>query len=145
MVIRTNADYFRLKSDILNTLDNVPVSEQVTLDIFESVESDEFDRETGIIGFKKYMTSNYYTCRKQYLCRLTLFNLFLLVGLALIFVDTLLCPDLPLWLSTCLETVAGVFIWQMVGYMAFEWRGDIKRLRRLLQMIDLKFDFRKWE
>lgn len=144
-IMRTNNEYLSFRNEVESTISNQNTIDPITIDVFELTESDEFDRETSIIGFKKFMGVCYHSYKGKYLARLTLFSFFLVIGLAMIFLLHTVGKGLPEWLFYCLETVATVFVWQFAGYVAFELLGEIRQLRRFRQIADVEFTFKKWE
>lgn len=144
--IHTNLEYSNFRNDIEATLGTLDTNEQVIMDIFESQESDETDREIAIIGFRKYVSSCYLAARQQYIKHIKLFSSFLLIGSLIIFLlYGIPHPALSEWLKKLLEIFGTVMVWQFVGYMAFERHKELKDLRRLSQIMHVKFDFRLLE
>ena len=59
-LVGTNTMYEELRSDIAPCIDDIPTKEKVCIDIVETTESNEFARESTIIGFKRYMKAKVY-------------------------------------------------------------------------------------
>lgn len=142
----SNSMYQSLRYDIENSIDLFNTREKIMMDIYETGESTDLDRERALIGFHKYMKDCYLGSKRQNTAHLLLFLVFLLLGLALIFLLYSLCPQwIPQWIFILMDTVAAVFIWQFVGYMAFEYPVERKKMRRIRQIIGLEFTFHHWD
>ena len=142
----TNAAYSELKDDVLSSVETLSPKERVVLDVFEPAESDPFDREAIILGFRRYVNACYMGCRREHLSRIALFSAGLIVGIVLCFLLTNYWEkDLASWIFFVLNTFSTVLIWQFAGYVAFEWNGEVKRLKRLKQIYGIEYEFRLWE
>lgn len=145
-VMRSYSDYSKFRNEISASLEPFKAHDPIVIDIFERTPSSEFDRETAIIGFRKYISACYAVSRRNFLRRHFLFTSFLILGIIII---TLLfgvfSSVLPSWLFYCIEAIGSVFIWQFAGYIAFERHAEKKNLTRLKQMITLNFQFKDWE
>lgn len=144
-VMRSNNEYNNLRNEVEACIGEFNTVDPITIDVFESRESDEFDRETSIIGFKKYIGANYFAYKKQCMSRLILFSTFLILGILAIVLLYTHGTELKDWIFYCVETIATVFLWQFAGYAAFELNGEIRQMRRYRQLTDAEFAFKKWE
>lgn len=149
-VLCTNSMYADLKDDISASVEPFSSKEKIAIDVFEPKESSEFDRESAIIGFRRFVNACYSGQRKQHLIHLLVFSLFLLLGLVVEFVLYGLLwdganPTISMWVFKSIEIFATVFIWQFVVYLGFEMPGEIKTLRRLSQIASVDFEFKHWE
>ena len=116
------------------------------MDIYESGESTEFDRERALIGFRKYMNENLRGSRKQLMAHLISFAVFLLIGVAIILYLYSANPAwIPAWCFQLVNIIANVFIWQFVGYMAFQFPIERKALCRIRQILSVEYEFHHWD
>lgn len=142
----TTTMYSNLKEDILSSVELLPVKEKPILDIYESGSATEFDHERILIGFKKYLSLCYLSSRRHLLAHLVTFALFLIIGILIVFaLYTNRLTFLPDWISALVDAVAAVFIWQFVGYMAYDFVPERKSTRRLAQIQSLEYRFHHWE
>lgn len=145
-VMRSYSDYSKFSNEISASLEPFKVHDPIVVDIFEINPSTDFDRETAIIGFRRYISACYAVSRRNFLGRQILFSTFLILGIIIIsLLYGVFSSVFQPWLFYCIETIGTVFIWQFAGYLAFERRTERKNLIRLKQMITLEFDFKKWE
>lgn len=142
----TNSMYAQFRSELLSTVEMYDPKERVVVTVFDSDDLEEEDRELALMGFRRYVGACYAGRLRQMMLQLCLFTAFLVVGVALVlFLHALRPSFLPEWAEYLLDAVSGVFIWQFVGYFAFEFSGNRKDLRQLERMRDLEYEFRHWE
>ena len=142
----SNAMFKSLKNDIEDAIQFISTKEKVVLDIYETGVSTELDRERALIGFRKYMNENQRGTKKELASHLTTFTVFLLIGVAFILylfaADTAWMPD---WCFQLVNIIANVFIWQFVGYMAFQFPIERKALSRIRQILSVEYEFHHWD
>ena len=142
----TNADFTALREDIENSVILCPVRQQLVLDVYCPYQASKIDRERLLIAFRRYLDACARWQRRKNRLNLMLFFSFLLVGILMIFLlYQYLLLLVPIWIEVLLETIASVFIWQFVGYMAFEFPSEQRRLRRLIQISNIKYEFHEWD
>ena len=142
----TNAVFTKLREDIENPVALCPIRQQVVLDVYSPQLASEIDRERLLIAFRRYLEACEKGQRRKNLNSLLLFSCFLLIGILMIFVlYQFLQTLIPVWINVLLEIIATVFIWQFVGYMAFEFPPERRRLHRLHQIINITYEFHEWD
>lgn len=145
-ILCTNSMYANLRNDIQVSVDIYPPDEKITLDVFEPGQSSDFDRERVILGFRRYINACYSNFRREHRTRLLLFSAFLFIGVFIIFAKyVLISSNTATWIGACMETTGCLFIWQLMGYLAFTLPGEIRMLKRYYQLLNLDFSFKTWE
>jgi len=143
----TNSMYAGFKEQVISTVDVYSPKVEITLDVYETKLSTDFNREFLKLGFKKYIHACYERAWREYINELLQVTVFLLVGIAVIIIGyglkKLFSPlEWPTYLITNLGTV---LVWQFVGFWAFEYSGHKKELDRLKQVENIKYNFKKWD
>lgn len=142
----TNKMYRELETDIANSVGLINADKRIVMDIYEPKESNELNREVAIAGFRRYLKAGLEVESKRFRRRMYVFIACLLIGIVLeVLLYGLDLSLLPEWVDSCVDIVATVFVWQFVGFMAYEHRSDRMRLKRMRQMIAMEYTFRKWE
>ena len=142
----TNRMYREFQAEVDASIALVNVKKPVVLEIYEPHESDEFDREAAITGFRTYLQGGLTLEKKRFRRRMYVFDGLLLIGILLeILLYGLDLSLLPEWVDSCVDIVATVFVWQFVGFMAYEYKSYRMQFKRLRQMIGIEYIFKKWE
>lgn len=144
-LLASNSMFSNLLEDIKPCVEPYSANENIVLQVYETKPSNELSRTTAIVGFKRYVNGCYNSLRKQHLYRLFLFGGFLLIGLLIEFLLYFVIkednPDLPRWIFKSIEVLASLFIWQFGGYIAFEFLGELKTMKRYKQIANIDFEF----
>jgi len=141
----TNSMYADFKDSIISSIDVYSTKDEITLDIYESKESDEEKRDLLRIGFNKYINACYQKIRQESMNELMQVSVFAVVGILLIILAFGLKPIVPEWVMYCISNFGTVLIWQFVGYWAFEYSGQKRAWDRLKQIEAISYQFQKWE
>lgn len=142
----TNSSYARLYDDISSSLAVFDSNDSVVIDVFEPGESDDFDRDSIIIGFRRYINALYLGSKKEHNNRVVLFTASLIIGALLgYFLHNGLEAVISSWAYEILNIFSTVLIWEFAGYVAFQMNNEVKNLKRLRQICKADFEFRKWE
>lgn len=142
----TNRMYREFRDEVAGSVDLVNTDTQVVLEIYEPAESDEFNRQAAIAGFRRFIETQAEVEYKRFKSRMVVFIALLLVGIALEFVlHGMSLTLLPAWGDNCVDIMATVFVWQFIGFMAYEYQTEKIHFRRLKQMVKTEYVFQKWE
>ena len=142
----TNAMYASLKSDIENSISMFRTDEKLTVNVFVSDSPSDFNCQRAILGFRRYMKACHFGYFRENLSNFMLFLIFLIAGLVLqyllhvvhIFADRE-------FLRSLTDTLSGIFIWQFIGFVAFQLIGVVRTLKRMKQIENIEFSFKEWE
>ena len=85
-LLASNSMYADLLNDITPCIEPYSVKEKIVVDVFETKPSDEFARDTVIIGFRRYVNACLDGLKKQHLSRFFLFFSFLVLGIIIEFI-----------------------------------------------------------
>lgn len=152
-LLASNSMYASLLDDIQPCVEPYSTNEKIVLDIYETRQSDDFSREVVITGFKKYITSCLSGLIRQHIGRFFLFFSFLLVGLLIEFILygvigpslSATNPEITInWIFKSVEVLGTLFIWQFGGYLAFEFLGERKQIKRYKQIANVDFNIKEW-
>lgn len=142
----TNGMFEGLKNDIMSSIELNRTREPITMMIYEAKQSDELTREFALVGFKKYISLCVKKKSNYVINQIVVFSMFLVLGVLCIYFSNVLNPGvIRPWIANCLNNVGCVFLWNFVGYFAFQFNGDKRELQRLKQIRDMDFVFRRWE
>lgn len=148
-LIATNAEYVDLKNDVMGSIEPYGTKEKIILTVYEREKSTEFGRDSTIIGFRKYVRGCTVALLRNLWKKIVLFGSFFLIGLFIeiaIYAIPAVNQNLSMWFSKCLEIVANAFIWQLCGFLAFEFPGEIRMLRKYKQINEgITFDFKQFD
>ena len=150
-ILASNSMFADLLNDIQPCIEPYSVKEKIVMDVFETKVSNDFARDTVIIGFKRYVNSCLYGLKKQHLSRFFLFFSFLVFGVLIEFILYFLVQKYvgaeftSHWLFKSVEVLGTLFIWQFGGYLAFEFLGERKQLNRYKQIANIEFEFKHWD
>lgn len=146
-LLTSNSMYANLLADVKPCFEPYPTKENIVLEVYETKESDDFVRESVVIGFRRYVSGCLKSLCDELRNRIILFSSFLLIG---VFVEILIfgiLPEnaMPEWLSQTLHIFASLFIWQFGGYVAFEFLGESKKISRFKQIQKADIAFKHWD
>lgn len=100
----------------------------------------------ALIGFKKYVSNMKRRAAGRLKVHLITFAVAFLFGVLLEYLLYGAFPGvLPAWVRAVLDIVACVCVWQFAAYMAFEFAGEVKKLRRFDQIHNAEYSFQHWE
>lgn len=146
-VMCTNAMFESFKEEIEDSIALYPAKERISLMIYESSEAaDDSVREIVLIGFKKYITQYKEKSVAQLKLNALTFLGIAVIGILLEYFLYSVFPDaFSEWIYSLLDITATVLIWEFVAFLAFEFTKEVAAIRRLSQILDIKFIFRHWE
>ena len=142
----TNGMYEGFKEEILSSIELYRANEDIKLLVYESEPTDELTHEIVTAGFNKYINQ---CMRKQFnylLNRTIIFSSFSLFGvLCIVFATSNIATNYAPWLVSCINNMGCVFLWNFLGYFAFEFFGDRRNLKRLKQILIIEYTYRQWD
>lgn len=141
----TNGLYAGFKEQVLSSIDVYSPKVAITMHIYETKQSSEFNRDFLTLGFKKYVEACFDRTWREYISELVHVTMFALIGVLIIFLGFFFSNNNPDWVTYIITNFGTVLIWQFVGFWAFQFSGYKKDLDRLKQMETIKFEFMKWE
>lgn len=146
-VMYTNYMFDKLLTEVKGSLALYSTKDDITLTVFESsAEQDESIQESAIIGFRKYVSDLKAVEKTRMLNHFFFFFGFCLVGVILAYLRFEVLQDiLPVWVDSLLDITVCVIVWQFVAYLAFEFKNELRNIRRLDQIAKIQFTFRHWE
>lgn len=146
-LIASNSMYADLLNDIQASVEPYSTKEKITIDLYETEKTDEFTKDSVIVGFRKYVNGCLYSLRKQHLFRFSLFGSFLLIGILIEFIlyGVIGYGNMSDWVFKSIEVLGTLFIWQFGGYLAFEFLGEMKNIYRYKQALEIEFNVRQWD
>lgn len=146
-LLASNSMYASLLTDIQPCLEPYSAKENIVLDIYVTEEPDDFTKESVMAGFKKYVNSCIIALVKQHLFRFFLFFSFLVIGIVIegVLYGKADVGNNPKWWLKSIEVLGNLFIWQFGGYMAFEYLGESKNIKRYKQIANIEFNIKKWD
>lgn len=148
-LIATNAQYADLKNEVMGSIEPYGTKDKIVLTVYEREASSEFGRESAIIGFKKYVKGCTEALNRTIGTKIILFGIFFLLGVGMevaLFAIPGALDVVPAWLAECLKIIANVFIWQLGGFLAFDFPGNVHTLSKYRQIVNnIEFEFKRFE
>ena len=146
-VMCTNAMFENLKKEIEGSVALYAAKSRIALTVYESSKTADDDvREIVMAGFKKYIAQYKARAYSTLKWNTLTFLAIAVIGILLEYFLYQLFPDVfPVWISNLLDIAATVMIWEFVAFIAFEFSREVAGIRRLNQILDVKYTFRHWE
>lgn len=142
----TNGMYEGFKQEIISSVELYKTRDDITMMIYEAEPVNDLSREVVLVGFRKYIAQCVQKQKKYVSKRTVLFSLLAALGVFCIyFSNAPWAGGIAPWVLSCINNVGCVFLWNFLGYFAFEFSGDERELNRLRQIHRMQYSFRKWE